>query len=123
MGSLGGPELIIIALVVLVLFGASGLPKAARSLGRAKVEVDKAKAEYESVIAPVADAKKKFDQTMNASPKQLAKRALTSPAPSTEASAPVGPDAVVDAEIVTPPSAEPRMDQPLPFDTASAEEE
>ena len=35
MGNLGTPEIIIIALVVMVLFGASRLPNAARGLGRA----------------------------------------------------------------------------------------
>jgi sec-independent protein translocase protein TatA len=35
---LGGPELIIILVVVLVLFGGSRLPKLARSLGEAQRE-------------------------------------------------------------------------------------
>jgi sec-independent protein translocase protein TatA len=35
MGNLGTPEIIIIALVIMVLFGASRLPGAARGLGRA----------------------------------------------------------------------------------------
>ncbi len=37
---LEGPDLIIVALVVLVLFGGSQLPKLARSLGQAKKELD-----------------------------------------------------------------------------------
>lgn len=130
MGSLGGAELIIIGLVVLVLFGAGGLPKAARSLGKAKVEVDKAKTEYEKVITPVADAKRKFDQTVNASPQQLAKRALTSPAPkaiepSTEPAgepAEIAPETAIDATEVT--AAPESIDQPLPFaDPASTANE
>jgi len=36
---LGGPELIIILVVVLVLFGGSRLPKLARSLGEAQREL------------------------------------------------------------------------------------
>ena len=35
MGNLGTPEIIIIAVVIMVLFGASRLPGAARGLGRA----------------------------------------------------------------------------------------
>lgn len=37
----GTNEIIVIALVVLVLFGASAIPKFARSLGRAKKEFEK----------------------------------------------------------------------------------
>lgn len=38
---IGTNELLIIALVILVLFGASAIPKFARSLGQAKKEFDK----------------------------------------------------------------------------------
>ena len=38
--NLGGPELLIVLLVVLVLFGSTKLPKLARSIGQAKRELD-----------------------------------------------------------------------------------
>ena len=38
MGSLGAPELIILLVIVLVIFGGSKLPKLARSLGQAQKE-------------------------------------------------------------------------------------
>jgi sec-independent protein translocase protein TatA len=38
MGGLGAPELIIILVVVLLLFGSTRLPKLARSLGQASKE-------------------------------------------------------------------------------------
>jgi sec-independent protein translocase protein TatA len=41
LGEIIGPDLIIIALIVLVLFGSSQLPKLARSLGTAKREFEK----------------------------------------------------------------------------------
>jgi sec-independent protein translocase protein TatA len=40
MGSLGAPELLIVLVVVLLLFGSTRLPKFARSLGQARKEFD-----------------------------------------------------------------------------------
>ena len=45
MAGLGAPELLIILVVVLVLFGGSKLPKLARSLGQAQNEFKKGTAE------------------------------------------------------------------------------
>lgn len=41
MGSIGAPELLIILLVLLLLFGGAKLPKLARSLGEAKNEFER----------------------------------------------------------------------------------
>ena len=41
MGSIGAPELIIVLLIVLLLFGGAKLPKLARSLGEAQREFRK----------------------------------------------------------------------------------
>lgn len=41
MGSLGAPELLIVLVVILVLFGGAKLPKLARSLGEAQSEFKK----------------------------------------------------------------------------------
>ena len=38
LGSLGGSEMIIVLVVVLILFGSSQLPKLARSIGQAQKE-------------------------------------------------------------------------------------
>lgn len=38
---LGHPEILIIGVIVLVLFGASAIPRFARSIGRAKAEFEK----------------------------------------------------------------------------------
>jgi sec-independent protein translocase protein TatA len=46
-GPLGTPELIIIAVLVLILFGAKKLPTFARSLGKSMGEFRKAKDEFE----------------------------------------------------------------------------
>ena len=49
-GPLGTPEMIIIAILVLVLFGAKKLPTFARSLGRSMGEFRKAKDEFEAEL-------------------------------------------------------------------------
>lgn len=54
--NLGGPELLIVLAVVLVLFGGSKLPKLARSLGEAKGELDRGmRGESKKDQDPVAD--------------------------------------------------------------------
>ncbi len=56
MGGLGAPELIIILLVVLLLFGSTKLPKLARSLGEAQKEFKKGVNEVEGSHAAPAPA-------------------------------------------------------------------
>jgi sec-independent protein translocase protein TatA len=48
--NLGGPDLIIILLIVLVLFGAKKLPELARGMGSAIKEFQKAKDEFSSEL-------------------------------------------------------------------------
>jgi sec-independent protein translocase protein TatA len=56
MGSIGAPELIILLLVVLLLFGSTKLPKLARSIGEASKEFKKGVNEgaHESAAASAA---------------------------------------------------------------------
>jgi sec-independent protein translocase protein TatA len=49
-GPLGTPELFIIAILVLILFGAKKLPMFARSLGKSMGEFKKAREEFESEL-------------------------------------------------------------------------
>jgi sec-independent protein translocase protein TatA len=46
--SLGAPELLIILIILLLLFGASRLPKLARSLGEAKKEIDEITRDFDA---------------------------------------------------------------------------
>jgi sec-independent protein translocase protein TatA len=54
-GPLGTPEMIIIAILVLVFFGAKKLPTFAKSLGRSMAEFRKAKEEFERELHRSAD--------------------------------------------------------------------
>ncbi len=51
---LGGPEIILIALIVLLLFGAKKLPQLARGIGQASGEMKKARMEVEREIKEAA---------------------------------------------------------------------
>jgi sec-independent protein translocase protein TatA len=55
LGPLGTPELIIIAVLVLVLFGAKKLPTFARSLGKSMGEFKKAREEFEHELTRAQD--------------------------------------------------------------------
>jgi sec-independent protein translocase protein TatA len=56
-GNLGGPDLLIILLIVLVLFGAKKLPDLARSLGQSLNEFSKARENFDrEVHNPVAES-------------------------------------------------------------------
>ncbi len=48
--NLGGPDLLVILIIVLLLFGAKKLPELARGLGQAVKEFSKAKDEFEREV-------------------------------------------------------------------------
>ncbi len=58
-GGIGAPELIILLLVILLLFGSTKLPKLAKSLGEASKEFKKgvADADAPAAVTPPADEK------------------------------------------------------------------
>ena len=85
----GGAELLIIAVIVVLVFGASWLPKAARNLGKAKVEMDKAQQQFneaKDTVVKTTGVKEleatinKANKTLNTSPKKLMKDAAKSAA-------------------------------------------
>ena len=131
--NLGAPEILIIAVIILVVFGGSGLNKVARNLGRAKVEVEKAQKTYQETLESSglkeADAAlKKMNRTLNQSPqalmKQAAKGAVTPKATDAAAlAAAAGVDgvtspgetaeaAIADLPETDEPAAEPVADEP-----------
>ncbi len=63
-GPLGTTEMIIIAILVLVLFGAKKLPTFARSIGKSMGEFKKARQEFENELTTAQD------ETVNAPTKQ-----------------------------------------------------
>ena len=53
--TLGGPEIAVIFVVVLLLFGAKKIPELARGLGKSMGEFQKAKDEFQQEIDRAAD--------------------------------------------------------------------
>ena len=54
-GPLGAPEMILIFVVILVLFGAKKIPEFAKGLGKATGEFKKARTEFENEIQRAED--------------------------------------------------------------------
>ena len=54
-GPLGGPEIALIFLIMLLLFGAKKLPQLARGIGKSMGEFKKAREEFEDEIKKGAD--------------------------------------------------------------------
>lgn len=63
MGGIGAPELIIILLVVLLLFGSTKLPKLAKSLGEAQKEFKKGVADVDAPAPTKPAAEEKVTMT------------------------------------------------------------
>lgn len=117
--NLGSTELLILVVIVVVVFGGSWLPKAARNLGRAKVEVDKAQKQLNDTKAQVIEATgiekadaalRKANQALNTSPQSLMKNAAKSAIMPTAAAADAGHGAQTD-EKAEAASAEPATDE------------
>ena len=62
-GNFGGPDLFIILLIVLVLFGAKKLPELARSLGQSMNEFRKAREEFDRELHTAANDAKSQPQS------------------------------------------------------------
>jgi sec-independent protein translocase protein TatA len=82
-GNLGGPDLIIVLLIILVLFGAKKLPELARGMGSAIKEFQKAKDEFTDELhsAGKTDASTTADVS---TPAATVPRIENQPAPSAE---------------------------------------
>jgi len=114
--NLGGAELLILVGIAVLLFGAGWLPKAARNLGKAKVEMDKAQQQFNEAKNSVIETTGvkeleatlgKANKALNTSPKKLitdaAKSAATGGAAAKAPTSTADDDGIEDAEIVEPP--------------------
>ncbi len=81
---LGGPELVMVLFVVLLLFGANRLPELARGLGKAMREVKKATSGVEEEIRSAMDEKPEpSDEARRFAPKPVVPPREAAPLPKT----------------------------------------
>jgi sec-independent protein translocase protein TatA len=94
-GSIGMPELIIIFVIALIIFGPRKLPELGRSLGKSLSEFKRASNELRSTLEEeirIEDQRADLEARKQA---QAAKAAAAAPAPPAASDAPVEPDAPV----------------------------
>lgn len=104
--NLAGPDLLIILVIVLLLFGAKRLPELARGLGQAVNEFSKAKDDLHRQIS-------RADEPVIQQPKEILQhtaQATTPVAPAAAEAAPVAPVAEVPATAAIP-ATEPKPQQ------------
>ena len=99
-GTLGGPELFLILLIALIVFGPRKLPEIGKSMGKMMAEFRKASNEFRQTIENEVEAEKIRDATriemprLDAGPSETSQPAAT---PASEASAPAEPVAAGEA--------------------------
>ena len=124
--NLGGPEILIVVAIAVLIFGAGWLPKAAKNLGKAKVEFDEVQRQFNETKDSVVEASgvkelestmRKANKVINSSPQKMLKDAAKSAVTGGGASAAAAQDDVAsdavaasddgieDAEIVEPTNA------------------
>jgi TatA/E family protein of Tat protein translocase len=126
--NLGGPEILIVVAIAVLLFGAGWLPKAAKNLGKAKVEFDEVQRQFHETKDSVVEATgvkelestmRKANKVINTSPQKMmkdaAKNAVTGSGATAAATATQddvaseaaadSDDGIEDAEIVNPSDA------------------
>ena len=69
LGPIGGPEMIMIFIVFLLLFGAKKLPELARGVGKSMGEFKKAREEFEREITRSEDDVRREDRPKDVTPK------------------------------------------------------
>ena len=108
-GTLGGPELFLIFVVALIVFGPRKLPEIGKSLGKMMAEFRRASNEFRSTIESEVEAEK-IRESMRIDLPKVDLGATASPAPPPTPSAadyPGGPDSPAPAVVETGPETAP----------------
>jgi len=110
-GTLGGPELFLIFVVALIVFGPRKLPEIGKSLGKMMGEFRRASNEFRSTIENEVEAEK-IREAMRIEPPKV-EPVTPPPAETSSSSATTGyPDAPETTPAAEPPTAEPPAAEP-----------
>lgn len=110
-GTLGGPELILILVIALIVFGPRKLPDIGKSVGKMMVEFRKASTEFKRTVEMEVEAEKRLPRPTKKTPSASAKPVgpePTSPPESSDASEKASattPGGSAPETPVTPPDA------------------
>jgi len=123
-GTLGGPEVILILVVALIVFGPRRLPEIGKSMGKMLAEFRKASTDFKRTIEDELEAEKSRESqaTPIAAPETPP---VVTDVTATDATIPVVPEAAVVPEVAAPPppafegadtsgtpESEPKVEQP-----------
>ena len=123
-GTLGGPEVILILVVALIVFGPRRLPEIGKSMGKMLAEFRKASTDFKRTIEDELEAEKSRESqaTPIAAPETPP---VVTDVTATDATTPVVPEAAVVPEVAAPPppafdgadtsgtpESEPKIEQP-----------
>ena len=114
-GSLGIPELVLIFIVALIVFGPKRLPEIGRTLGKAMGEFKKATDDFKNTIereVQVEELKQLASTTIPVHEAISRSEPVTTPAASGEPAAPPAQIADLTPESVTPESVTPEIVNP-----------
>jgi Tat protein translocase TatB subunit len=114
-GTLGGPELFLIFVVALIVFGPRKLPEIGKSLGKMMAEFRRASNEFRSTIESEVEAEK-IRESMRIEPPKV-EPAATPPGASAAPDYPPGSEAAPDAALPSAP--EPTSPAPPAEETVS----
>jgi TatA/E family protein of Tat protein translocase len=104
-GSLGGPELLLILVVALIVFGPRKLPEIGKSMGKMLVEFRRASNDFKRTIETEVESEKNRPGAGGTST-PVAPHALTPAATSDEApGAPAGAEAAPEGSVAREPAA------------------
>jgi TatA/E family protein of Tat protein translocase len=122
-GTLGGPEVILILVVALIVFGPRRLPEIGKSMGKMLAEFRKASNDFKRTIEDELEAEKSRES--QAAPIAPETPPVVTDVTATDATTPVVPEAAVVPEVAAPPppafegadtsgtpESEPKVEQP-----------
>lgn len=107
-GTLGGPELLLILVIALIVFGPRKLPEMGRSLGKMMLEFRRASNEFKRTVEDEVDAEQARERA-------AALAAVAPPADAPPAQAPAGPTdgtAAAPEPVLAPPPGTVAVGQP-----------